>query len=73
MYKEKHFVIECSPKGCYEGEKLMQNTRETRSTSGAKAIALDERAKMARYRLYLLLSLLSSAGLSIGIHLILGR
>jgi hypothetical protein len=59
--------------GCYEGETLMQKTRETRSTSGAKAIALDERAKMARYRLYLLISLLSSAGLAMLIHILLGR
>ncbi len=44
-----------------------------RSSSGAKAIALDERIQLARYRLYLIVSAILSAVLALGLHLILGR
>ena len=45
--------------------------RQKRSTSGAKAIALDERMLFARYRLYILLSALGSAAFALVLHLIL--
>ncbi|MBE3560184.1 MAG: hypothetical protein IMW89_13320 [Ktedonobacteraceae bacterium] len=41
-----------------------------RPASGAKAIALDTRAILARYRLFLLLSLLGSAGLALMLRII---
>jgi hypothetical protein len=47
--------------------------RQNRSTSGAKAIALDERKIFARYRLYILLSALGSAAFALVLHLILSH
>jgi len=44
-----------------------------RTTSGAKAIALDPRVTLARYRLFQLVALLLTAGVSLGLHLLLGR
>lgn len=44
-----------------------------RSTSGAKAIALDTRIALARYRLYLLLSLLFSAAVALGLRVFFGH
>jgi hypothetical protein len=51
----------------------MQRLNQDRSSSGAKAIAIDEKARYARYRLYMLISLLSSAGLALTLHFILGH
>ncbi|HEY7417420.1 MAG TPA: hypothetical protein VH593_19710 [Ktedonobacteraceae bacterium] len=44
-----------------------------RSTSGAKAIALDVRKSIARYRLFLFISLLFSAVLALGLRLFFGH
>jgi hypothetical protein len=43
-----------------------------RQSSGAKAVALDARTLMLRYRLQLL-ALLLSAAFALGLHLIFGR
>jgi hypothetical protein len=51
----------------------MQKQSSVRRSSGAKAIALNERMMLARYRLLLLLSLLLSAAFSLELHLIFGR
>ena len=50
----------------------MQQTQK-RSTSGAKAIALDEMKTFARYRLYVLLSVLGSAAFALVLHIILAH
>lgn len=47
-----------------------------RPTSGAKAVAIDNRATLARYRFYQLITLLTlvlSAGFALGLHILLGR
>ncbi|MBO0789928.1 MAG: hypothetical protein J2P36_03135 [Ktedonobacteraceae bacterium] len=41
--------------------------------SGAKAIAIDARKIFARYRLYLLLSLLGCASLALALSIFFGR
>ncbi|GCE24711.1 hypothetical protein KDA_01950 [Dictyobacter alpinus] len=51
----------------------MQGPNQIRRSSGAKAIAIDERAKYVRYRLYMLITLLTGSGFALGLHLILGR
>ncbi len=53
----------------------MQQKQQVRPSSGAKAIALDKRAVLLRYRLlYLqLLALLLSVGVALALHLIFGR
>ncbi len=51
----------------------MQRFNQDRRSSGAKAIAIDEKARYARYRFYMLLSLLSSAGLALALHFIFGH
>lgn len=50
----------------------MQQQRQRRS-AGSKAIAIDGRLALARYRLYLLLSMILSAACGLGLHFILGR
>jgi hypothetical protein len=50
-----------------------QPGRPERPVSGAKAIALDQRATLARYRLFQLLALLFTAAFSLGLHLLFGR
>jgi hypothetical protein len=47
--------------------------QQNRRSSGAKAIALDKRITLARYRLYLLLSLILSAAFAFGLHILFGR
>ncbi len=47
-----------------------------RPTSGAKAVAIDNRAEIARFRFFQLLTLATlilSAGFSFGLHILLGR
>lgn len=51
----------------------MQRPDPNRRSSGSKAIAIDERVKYARYRLYMLITLLISSGFALGLHLIFGR
>jgi hypothetical protein len=46
--------------------------QDVRQSSGVKAIALDTRAMLIRYRLQLL-ALLLSAAFALGLHLIFGR
>ena len=52
------------------GVGTMERFDQNRRSNGTKAIAIDERARYARYRLYILLSLLSSAGLALALHVI---
>jgi hypothetical protein len=47
--------------------------RQKRSTSGARAIALDQKIIFARYRLSILLSVLGSAAFALVLHLIFLR
>lgn len=50
--------------------------RDIRPTSGAKAVAIDNRAEIARYRFYQLLTFITlviSASFAIGLHILLGR
>jgi hypothetical protein len=51
----------------------MQQQPQTRRTSGAKAIALDSRVILTRYRLLQLLGFLLAGGLAIVLHLIFGH
>lgn len=51
----------------------MQKIDQNRRSSGAKAIALDQRAMVARYRLYMLLSIVLSAAFALGLHIVFGR
>ncbi len=51
----------------------MQEQSKIRQSRGAKAIALDRRMIIARYRLFLLLSLILSATFALCLHLIFGR
>jgi len=51
----------------------MQEQSRNRRSSGAKAIALDTRVLMARYRLLQLMALLLSAALAVGLHFIFAR
>lgn len=47
-----------------------------RPTHGAKAVAIDNRAEIARFRFYQLLTLLTlifSAGFALGLHILFGR
>jgi hypothetical protein len=50
----------------------MQKQVPNRQTSGAKAIAIDQKAIMARYRLYMLISIILSAAFALGLHFIFG-
>lgn len=50
--------------------------RDMRPTSGAKAVAIDNRTEIARYRFYQLLTFITlvlSAGFTLGLHILLGR
>ncbi|HTI15616.1 MAG TPA: hypothetical protein VL461_13795 [Dictyobacter sp.] len=51
----------------------MQERQQPRSASGAKAIALDQKVLVARYRLYLFVSILLTAAFALGLHIIFGR
>lgn len=52
----------------------MQNQRPAqRRSSGAKAITIDERATIARYRVLQSVALLLSAGFALGLHLVFGH
>ena len=52
----------------------MQDSRPTpRRTSGAKAITIDQRATIARYRALQIIALLLSAGFALGLHLVFGH
>ncbi len=51
----------------------MQKIDQNRRSSGAKAIALDQRAMVARYRLYVFLSIVLSAAFALGLHIVFGR
>jgi hypothetical protein len=51
----------------------MQKPSQTQRTSGAKAVAIDDRALRMRYRLYLLLSLLLSGAFALSLHILFGR
>lgn len=51
----------------------MQRQQNARPTHGSKAVAIDNRAIIARYRFYQLVALLLSAGFALGLHVILGR
>jgi hypothetical protein len=51
----------------------MEAQKTIRRSSGAKAVALDQRVIMARYRLFLFLSLILSAAFALGLHVIFGR
>ncbi len=42
----------------------------TRPRTGSKAVAIDNRVQMAKIRLLLFLSILLSAGLALGLHLL---
>jgi hypothetical protein len=57
-----------------EGERVMyQKQAQISRSSGAKAIAVDQRAIQARYRLLQLIALLLSAGFAVSLQLIFGR
>jgi len=51
----------------------MQQPSRKQSPHGAKAIALDLDKLFARYRLFLLISMILAAALAFGIHAIFGR
>jgi hypothetical protein len=47
--------------------------KEIRPRSGAKAVAIDNRARMAKIRLLLVLFILSCAGLAVVLNVLLSR
>lgn len=51
----------------------MMSEKNVRPRSGAKAIAIDNRARLARIRLWLFLSLLSCAVLALVLSILLNR
>jgi len=51
----------------------MQKPDQNRRSSGAKAVVLDEKVMMARYRLYIFFSIVLSAAFALGLHGIFGR
>jgi hypothetical protein len=51
----------------------MQEQPRNRRTSGAKAVAIDPRALIVRYRLLQLFALILSAVLALGLHFIFAR
>lgn len=51
----------------------MMKQRDPRTTSGAKTIAIDQRAMLAKLRLIQLLSLITGAVTALGLHLIFAR
>jgi hypothetical protein len=52
------------------GHSMQQQPIKRSSSNGSKAIALDRRAEMARYRLWLFISMLLAAGSALGLQLI---
>ena len=48
----------------------MQKHNDARSSSGAKAIAIDNRLLLMKYRLLLLLTLILGGAAALGLHLI---
>jgi hypothetical protein len=50
-----------------------ESTPVQQRSSGTKAIALDQRATLARYRLLQLLALLISAGFGLTLHIVFGH
>jgi hypothetical protein len=57
----------------HKGKRTMQKEQIIRRSSGAKAIAIDKRAMVARYALLEFLALLLSAAFALGLHVIFGR
>jgi hypothetical protein len=51
----------------------MQKEQTIRRSSSAKAIAIDNRAAMARYHMFQFMALLLSAAFALGLHLIFGH
>ena len=51
----------------------MQKEQYVRQSSGAKAIAIDNRLLLARYRLLQLLAVVLGAVTALGLHLIFAR
>jgi hypothetical protein len=51
----------------------MQKEQIIRRSSGAKAIAIDNRAMMARYHILQFLALFLSAAFAFGLHLVFGH
>jgi len=51
----------------------MHNQQQLRRSSGSKAIALDGRVALARYRLLQLLALVLTAASAIGLRIIFGH
>ena len=58
-----------------KGTMNMDKRPQVRRSSGARAIALDGREIIARYRLvkFQLLAAIISAGFAVGLHIIFGR
>ena len=53
-----------------KGKKMMQKQPYVRQNSGAKAMAIDNRASLIRYRLLQLLAVIITAASAWGLHLI---
>jgi hypothetical protein len=51
----------------------MQRQNEMRKTSGSKAIAIDNRKILMKYRMYMLLTLIGGTATTVGLHLIFWR
>ncbi|HTK11634.1 MAG TPA: hypothetical protein VL485_30965 [Ktedonobacteraceae bacterium] len=51
----------------------MQEQSKDRRTHGAKAIAIDNRVLIMRYRLFQLTAAIVAAALALGLHLIFAR
>lgn len=51
----------------------MQKQPQARRSSGAQAIALDERAAVARFLFLQFLALILSAASALGLHILLGH
>ncbi len=50
-----------------------ESTPVQRRSSGAKAVALDQRAALVRYRLLQLLAVIISAGFGVALHIVFGH
>ena len=55
------------------GKKIMQKQNYVRQSSGAKAIAIDNRLLLIRYRILQLIALILGAASAIGLHYIFAR
>jgi len=51
----------------------MQKQNPVRQSTGAKAIALDNRLELMKYRLLLLLTLIVGGATAVGLHFIFAR